>query len=69
VDFTRKGVFWMSVLVLVLTAVAGVAPLLPSSVDSRGAAIAMGLGAQTIFKGVLAAGKEAVRPPDPPGNP
>jgi hypothetical protein len=29
----------------------------------------MGLGAQTIFKGVLAAGKEAVRPPDPPGNP
>jgi hypothetical protein len=61
--WARAG--FIVLLVLVLAAIAGIVPLLPDSAPSRGGAIAMGLGADTILKGILSGAQDAVRPPAP----
>jgi hypothetical protein len=52
----------MILLVIVLAAVAGVAPLFPKHVTRPGEAIAYGIGAQATLKGIVAGVQDAVRP-------
>ena len=62
-NMTPKRALYILGTVILLAAIAGVVPLIPDGVDTRGEAIAYGLAAQTILKGLIAGGKEAIRPP------
>ena len=65
-NMTPTRVLFIAVMILVLAAVAGVAPLI-FEVTSRGQAITYGLAAQTILKGIIESGKQAIRPPGSTG--
>jgi hypothetical protein len=55
----------IAALVLVLAAIAGVVPLIPDDPPSRGHAIAYGLAANSILRGIISGAQDAVRPPRP----